>query len=217
MNEEIPDKGSLKMDNTTSQKDREGLLDAVRRMASLAEFYDPNILKHIERIRGYSLIVARSIGMSEEEAEVIAYACQLHDIGMVGVPEEIINKTGGLADEDWAIIKKHPEMGAEILDGSPVDILQIGKVISLTHHERWDGSGYPQGLKGEGIPVGGRICGLVDVFDTVTTKRAYKNEVSVDVALHLVQESSGTFFDPELVEAFSKNFEEILKIRWSHI
>ena len=196
----------------TEVADRE-LLDVIRRMAYLAEFRKPNVSNHLERIRGYSHVIARGFGLSAEEVLVISYASQLHDVGLIGVPEAVISKSGELTSYEWELIKHHPVTGAEILRGSPSVIMQAGETIALTHHERWDGSGYPNGLRCENIPLSGRICALADVFDALTTKRAYKTEVGVEDALTLIQEASGQLFDPSLVKIFRDNFVDILKTK----
>jgi putative two-component system response regulator len=195
----------------------QNLNDISRRMACLAEFYKPGIEKHIDRIRGYSYIIAQGVGLPDDDAEIISLASQLHDVGMVGIPKNVIKKTGELTYDEWELIKKHPEIGAEVLNGASSPILQLGEVIALSHHERWDGSGYPKRLTEENIPLAGRVCGLADVFDAITTERAYGDQVSAENALELIVESGGLFFDPKLVKAFSDNFSEILKVRQENI
>jgi len=196
----------------TEVADRE-LLDVIRRMAYLAEFRKANVSNHLERIRGYCHVIARGFGLAAEEVLVISYATQLHDVGLIGVPDAVIAKSGELTSYEWELIKHHPVTGAEILKGSPSVIMQAGETIALTHHERWDGSGYPNGLRGENIPLSGRICALADVFDALTTKRVYKAEIGIEDALALIQEASGQLFDPSLVEVFSDNFVDILKTK----
>lgn len=196
----------------TEVADRE-LLDVIRRMAYLAEFRKANISNHLERIRGYCHVIARGYGLSPEEVLVISYASQLHDIGLIAVPEAVLEKSGELTSYEWELMKKHPKTGAEILKGSVSVIMQAGETIALTHHERWDGSGYPNGLRGEEIPLSGRICALADVFDALTTKRAYKTKVDVQDALALIQDSAGQLFDPGLVQVFSDNFTDILRTK----
>lgn len=192
-------------------------LDFTRRMATMAEYRKTGIKQHLERIKGYCLVIARAVDLSPAEVEIIAYASQLHDIGTIGIPEAITIKTGDLADYEWELVKRHPIIGAEILHGSPSPLLQAGEIIALTHHERWDGSGYPYGVKGEEIPLSGRICALADVFDALTTPRSYKQEISADAALQLITDSSGQLFDPYLVDAFEDNFREIVKVRQTHL
>ena len=188
-------------------------LDVVRRFAALAQFRDRNIRNHLERIRGYSLVISKGYGLSLQEANTICYASQLHDIGEIGIPDSILSKSGELTTYEWEILKRHTVIGADILKGSLSVILQAGEIIALTHHERWNGSGYPQGLKGEDIPLSGRVCAIADVFDALTTKRSYKDIISVEEAVNLLQETRGELLDPELVDVFVENLDEIRKIR----
>lgn len=192
---------------------REDLLDVIRRFAHVAEYRKANNLSHLDRIREYCLVLATGLEFSPQEARIISYASQLHDVGEIDLPEQLLTRNGKLTPYEWELIKRHPVVGAEILKGSPSPILQVGARIALTHHERWDGSGYPQGLIGEEIPVAGRICAVADVFDALTTRRAYKDELPVEQALHLIQEASGQFFDPQVVKVLTEHFEEILEIR----
>jgi putative two-component system response regulator len=188
------------------------VIDAIRRMAHMAEYRDANIFDHIERVRGYAYIIARGHALSAQEAEIISYACQLHDIGKVGLPDSVAFKTDNLSPYDWETMRQHTWIGSNILKDSPSVIFQAGSVVTLTHHERWDGSGYPQNLGGEDIPVSGRICALVDVFDALTTKRAYKKEIPVWDAFQLIRESAGKLFDPALVAIFLENADEVVRV-----
>lgn len=197
----------------TTEITNKELLDIVQRMALVAEYRGGNTRSHLVRIRDYCKVIARGLGLSSYEVELIGNASQLHDVGQVGVPEVILSKSGELSVFDWEQVKRHPAIGADILSGSPSQILQVGATIALSHHERWDGSGYPQGLRGEEIPLSGRICAVADVFDALTTKRPYKREVPVDDALELINDASGELFDPQVVAAFDENFDQILDIR----
>ena len=188
-------------------------LDAIRRMAYIAEYRKANTLSHIERIRGYCFVIANRLGLSLNEAKIISYASQLHDIGEIVLIDSLLSKNGKLTPYEWELVKRHPTVGAEILGGSSSPIMKAGEIIALTHHERWDGSGYPQGLREEGIPLGGRICTLADVFDALTSKRSYKEEIPPEQALQLIQDSSGQLFDPTLVKVFTNHFDEIIEIR----
>lgn len=189
------------------------LLDVIRRMAHVAEYRKPDILSHLDRIRGYCEVIASGLGFDPIETQVIAIASMLHDIGEVELAESVSIRNGQLTPYEWELVKRHPILGADLLRGSNSPVLQMGELIALTHHERWNGSGYPRGLKGEEIPAGGRICALADVFDALTTRRPYKTEVPVEKALLLVQETSGEFFEPQVVEVFGDHFGEILNIR----
>jgi putative two-component system response regulator len=191
----------------------EEIIDVVQRMAFLAEYRKANISSHLKRIKGYCFVLATGMGLSSTDARIIAYASQLHDIGEIELPDSLVSKSGQFTPYEWEQIKRHPFTGANILRGAPSVILQMAEVIALTHHERWDGSGYPRGLKGEEIPLGGRICGLADVFDALTTKRPYKAEIAVNDALKMIQEASGKYFDPVLVDLLAENFDRIIEIR----
>ena len=204
----------LKTTPTTINKET---LDLVRRMALMAQFREPGVENHLERVRGYCYVIAHGLGLSTTEVELIAYASQLHDIGYVGVPDAVLAKSGQLTAYEWELVKRHPAIGAEMLSGSPSPLLQAGELIALSHHERWDGSGYPRALGGEKIPLGGRICAVADVFDALTTKRPYKDEIPVQEALQLIMDESGQLFDPRVVKAFCDGFDEILRVRQLNI
>jgi cyclic di-GMP phosphodiesterase len=205
------------MSKLVTEVTNKDLLDVVRRMAVLAEFGEPGIQHHLERIRGYCYVLARGMDFEMQDAEVLSYASMLHDIGEIGIPDVLLTKAGKLSPYEMEQVKRHPIIGAEILRGSPSVVLQMGETIALTHHERWDGSGYPYGIKGEEVPVPGRICALADIFDALTTRRPYKDEIPVAEAYELIVDNSGVLFDPALVGAFSENFDEIVKFRQMNI
>jgi putative two-component system response regulator len=205
----------MKMYNVPS-KDKEKL-DVVYRMARMAEYREGDITDHLGRIRGYCYVLASGLGVSQPEAEAISYASMLHDIGKSALPDAILLKRGDLTPYEWEYMTRHTVLGAEILRGSTSAVLQAGEIIALTHHERWDGSGYPKGLRGEDIPLSGRICALADVFDALTTPRAYKKEMPVPLAEELIRDASGQLFDPQLVRIFIKEIDSITKIRNSHL
>lgn len=189
------------------------MVDVIKRMAITAEYREPQIRNHLERIRGYCGVIARGLELSLQEIDIISNASVLHDIGKVGLPERVAFKTDKLGAYEIELSKQHTIIGAEIMRGSTSVYLRAGEYIALTHHERWDGSGYPRGLSKEDIPVSGRIVAIADVFDALTTKRSYKNEIPVEDALRLLQNSSGQLFDPEIVNVFTDNFNEILRVR----
>jgi putative two-component system response regulator len=193
------------------------MIDTARRMAILAEFRDPTIADHVDRIRGFCRVIARGAGLSPQEVDLISAAAMLHDLGKAGVPFEVLQKSDRLTAEEWEIIKQHTLAGAELLTGSPSIVMQTAEIIALTHHERWDGSGYPHGLKGEAIPLSGRICAVADVFDALTTRRPYKPEMPVDDALALIRSAGGSLFDPQLVRIFVENFDELLRVRSQYL
>jgi putative two-component system response regulator len=200
----------------SSDSGQKELLDAALRMAYIAEYREGNNLNHLERMRGYAQVLARGLGFNNREVQIIASGCQLHDIGKVGIPEALLLKTGDFTAKEWEVIKRHTIVGADILKGAVSPFLQAGESVALTHHERWDGSGYPNGIKGEDIPVGGRVCAVADVFDALTTPRLYKQEISVDDARRLIIDAGGHLFDPKVVEVFNDDFDEIIKIRKGH-
>ncbi len=196
--------------------DRE-TLDIFRRMAIVAEYQNPDIKNHLERIKGFTYILAKNMDISLPNAEGLGIASMLHDIGKVGLPPEISQNSDKFSAKDYETVKKHVIIGADILNGSPSSMVQTAQTITLTHHERWNGSGYPDGLRGTEIPLGGRIVAVADVFDALTTFRSYKTPVDVNKALALIRDSAGTLFDPEVVGVFASRFSDILNLRQNFI
>jgi putative two-component system response regulator len=184
--------------------------EAIRRLAHAAEFRDPTTGAHLNRVSRTCGLLAEHCGLGRTRAELIRIASPMHDIGKIGVPEEILRKPGKLTEAEMDEIRKHPVMGSEILAGSDSELLQIGGVIALTHHERWDGTGYPYGLKDDAIPIEGRIVALADVFDALTSERPYKAAFSVDHALALMLDERGRHFDPELLDVFLTVVDELV-------
>jgi putative two-component system response regulator len=179
------------------------------RMAYLSEIKEWDNRPHIERIRRICYILASGLNLPLQEIEIIAIASQLHDTGKINIPEELVKKTGRYDTFEWGIIEKHTVDGAKILSGSSSPVLQTAEEIALSHHEKWDGTGYPRGLRGQEAPLVGRICALADIFDALTTPRSYKQPMSYNEALKLITESRGKLFDPELVDIFIKKSEDI--------
>jgi putative two-component system response regulator len=152
--------------------------------------------------------------LTEKEIENLAYASPMHDIGKIGIPDRILLKPGKLDEDEWVIMRQHTVFGAKILEGSDIEFIKLGEEIALSHHEKWDGSGYPCHLKGEEIPLAGRIVAIADVFDATTSHRPYRKEpFSVEESLAMIQESVGSHFDPEVAKAFFSARDEILKIK----
>jgi response regulator RpfG family c-di-GMP phosphodiesterase len=191
------------------------LLDAVWRMAYIAEYREGGNLTHLERIKGYTQLLGRGLGLTQSEVQIISTACQLHDLGKVGLPEGLLLQQGQYTEAELNKIKRHTTIGAEILSNSPSALLQAGETIALNHHERWDGSGYPNGISGEQIPLSARLCAIADVFDALTTPRPYKKEISVEDALRLITGASGSLFDPQIVQVFNEEYQNILKVKKS--
>jgi len=196
-----------------SRSDMNDITDLIQRMAGMAENHDPAVKGHLARLSGYVATLALGYGLSMADVEMTALAAQLHDIGKIGLPESLRTARGKLSEAELELNKKHTRMGADLLKESKNPIIQIGAAICLSHHERWDGSGYPQGLSGEKIPLSARLTGLADVFDALTTPRPYKDEVSLSEARRLITESSGELFQPELVNIFNENFDEFQRLR----
>ena len=171
----------------------------------------------VMRISQYAKLVALAAGMKPEIAELMHKASPLHDIGKIGVPSEVLRKPGKLSAPDLERVRRHPELGAEIIGEHQDPVLQLARTLALTHHERWDGSGYPKNLKGNDIPWPGRVMALVDAFEAMTTTQFYRQKpFSIDEAAKAVQEGFGKQFDPGLAEAFDKALPQMKKVRETH-
>ena len=177
-------------------------LEVVRRLARAAEWRDEDTGEHVERIGLLAEHLARAAGLSESEAETLRHAAVLHDVGKIGVPDRVLLKPGRLDEEEWRIMRTHAEIGSSMLSGSPSPLVQLGEEVARTHHERWDGSGYPAGLRGEEIPLAGRIVAICDVFDALRSRRPYKAPWTLDEALAEIAAQRGRHFDPALVDLF---------------
>ncbi|TGL04106.1 response regulator [Leptospira bouyouniensis] len=188
-------------------------LQIIQRLGMASEYKDNETGMHVIRMSHYSKTLALAIGYSEESADEILNAAPMHDVGKIGIPDSIIQKPGKLTEEEWQIMKRHPEIGAEIIGDHHSSLLRLAKSIALTHHEKFDGTGYPYQLKGENIPIEGRIIAIADVFDALTTVRPYKKAWEVEEALGYLQKESGTHFDPKLVKEFFKVIPKILEIK----
>ncbi len=188
--------------NAFAQQLRESQLELIQRLAQAVDTRDTETGEHIQRIGRLSQQLALQVGWSAEEAEILRHASAMHDIGKIGIPDRILLKPGKLDPEEWDVIKAHTTNGAQILADSSNPLVRMARDIAMSHHERWDGSGYPAGLKGEEIPVAARICAVVDVYDALLAKRSYKEAWTAEQALAEIRQGSGTHFDPKLVEAF---------------
>lgn len=192
---------------------RETQLDVVRRLATAAEFRDNETGQHILRMSVIAHLIALEAGLSEKAAADIRDAAPLHDIGKIGIPDAILLKPGKLDPEQWEIMKRHSEIGGQILEGAISPQVALAREIALTHHEKWDGTGYPHGLAGEAIPIAGRVVAIADVFDALTAERPYKKPWPVEEAVKFITENAGKHFDPALVEAFRRELPAILELR----
>ena len=188
-------------------------LDTICRLSRAAEFKDEDTGTHILRMSRYSAAVARRIGLNAHVVESIVYSAPMHDIGKIGTPDRILLKPGKLDADEWKIMKQHTINGGKILEGSGKGFVKLGEIIALTHHEKWDGSGYPNGLHGKEIPLVGRIVAISDVFDALTTRRPYKEPFSLEKSYRIIREGSGSHFDPAVVDAFFAAEREILAIK----
>ncbi|TAN70264.1 MAG: response regulator [Methylobacter sp.] len=188
-------------------------LQVVQRLGRAAEYRDNETGNHILRMSHISALLAKAIGWNKADCELMLHASPMHDIGKIGIPDNILLKPGKFEPEEWEIMKTHAVIGANILEGDDSELMRCAAEIALTHHEKWDGSGYPYGLSCEAIPLTGRIAALADVFDALTSVRPYKKAWTIESAVGLIKDSSGTHFDPGLVVVFLEQLPEILKIR----
>jgi putative two-component system response regulator len=182
-------------------------------LAKAAEYRDPETGAHIIRMAHYSRHIARVLGLSMEQQELLLEAAPMHDIGKVGTPDLILLKPGKLTPDEFSIMKQHAVIGYEVLNAASSQMLKVAAEIARTHHEKYDGSGYPRGLKGDDIPLFGRIVAVADVFDALTSERPYKKAWSIEQATQLIREGAGAHFDPTCVEAFLTDFDDVLAIK----
>jgi putative two-component system response regulator len=184
--------------------------EALSCLACAAEFRDPETYEHLLRMSHYSESIARRLGLPASECELILQAARLHDVGKIAMPDHILLKPGALTEEEQRIMKSHTVLGHQMLSASASPILRAGAQIALSHHERFDGSGYPAGLAGDAIPLHSRIVAVADVFDALTSMRSYKETWRVDRAARYIYETSGSQFDPACVGAFFDGWAEVL-------
>ena len=199
-----------------TQELHDSRLEIIRRLGRAAEFRDNETGLHIIRMSKYSELLGRCAGMSDGEAELLLQASPMHDIGKIGIPDQILLKPGKLNAEEWETMKQHAQIGADLLDGSSAPLLVVAREIALTHHEKWDGSGYPHALRGESIPLVGRIVAVADVFDALTSERPYKAAWPIPKAIELLQAERDRHFDRRLVDLFIANLDAVLAIRERH-
>ncbi|MEW5787551.1 MAG: two-component system response regulator [Pseudomonadota bacterium] len=188
-------------------------LQVIHRLGRAAEYRDYDTSLHVIRMSHYAYSLAQAVGMNQDEAELLLNAAPMHDVGKIGVPDGILCKPGPLTPEEWVTMRRHCEFGAAIIGDYAHPLFQLSHTVALTHHEKWNGEGYPRGLKGEDIPLAGRIVALADVFDALTSVRPYKPAWSVEAAVEWITSQSGKQFDPRLVEAFVKILPEILEFK----
>ncbi|WP_374490598.1 HD domain-containing phosphohydrolase [Zoogloea sp.] len=187
--------------------------ETITRLARAAEFRDPETGAHILRVSHYSRLIAEALGMDQAFCDRLLTAAPMHDVGKVGTPDHILLKPGRLTPEEMDIVRRHAQIGHDILAGSSSPMIQMAAEIALNHHEKFDGSGYPKGTRGQEIPLVGRIVAVADVFDALTSARPYKEAWDLDRAVALLHEGRGTHFDPDCLDAFFSRWEDVLLIR----
>jgi len=196
---------------------RQSRLELVQRLGRAAEYKDTETGYHVVRMSHYAAVLARAIGKDEAWVGDLLAAAPMHDIGKIGIPDHILSKPGKLTPEEWEVMQRHPAIGAEII-GEHVDpMLAMARQAALTHHEKWDGSGYPAGLAGEAIPLEGRVVAVADVFDALTSVRPYKRPWTNEEAADLIKSEAGRHFDPKIVEAFLRCMPEILAVQQRYV
>ena len=186
--------------------------ETLRVLSRTAEYKDEETANHVKRVSGYTVLIAKHLKLSDQEQDILYFAAPLHDIGKVGTPDHILLKPGRLEDDEMEIMRQHAMIGANILEDATSPYLQAGHIIALSHHEKYDGSGYPKGLKGEEIPLYGRIVAIADVFDALTSRRPYKKAWSFEEAVDFLKQNSGGHFDPMLIKIFLANTAEAYTI-----
>lgn len=188
-------------------------VETIHYLSAAAEYKDEDTAAHIIRMAAYSKLLAEKIGLDKNTVELIHTSSPMHDIGKIGIPDCILLKPGKLDAEEWDNMKTHAAIGNNLLSLGNSEYMQMGAVIALNHHEKWDGSGYPCGLAGDEIPLPGRICAVADVFDALTSKRPYKEAFSVEKSVSIMKEGRGTHFDPQILDLFLDNLDEIIAIK----
>jgi len=207
------------VNNMTSEL-RNSYIDTILRLTRIAEYKDENTAAHIQRAGFFSSLMANKLGWQEEQTFTIYYAAPMHDIGKVAIPSEILLKAGKLSNEEFGLMKTHTTIGAHILSGSSSRILQMAELIAISHHERWDGTGYPKGLKGAEIPIEGRIYNICDQYDALRGTRPYKPAFSHEEAVKVITEGDGrtmpSHFDPLILEVFKQSADEFNEVFEAH-
>jgi response regulator RpfG family c-di-GMP phosphodiesterase len=187
--------------------------EVVFTMGAIGETRSKETGLHVKRVAEYSYLLAKLYGLSEDEASILKQASPMHDIGKVGIPDDILNKPGKLTNDEFDIMKTHASLGYEMLKYSNKEILKAASIVAYEHHEKWDGTGYPRGLKGEDIHIFGRITAIADVFDALGHDRVYKKAWELDKIIEMFKENSGKHFDPQLMDIFLSNMDKVLKIK----
>jgi putative two-component system response regulator len=198
---------------TAHQELQDAYRDTIFRLVLASEYKDKDTGSHISRMSRYSTLLARHMKLSQAEIDNISYAAPMHDVGKIGIPDSIILKNGMLSDNEFSIVKSHTTIGAVILENARGSVLQTAQDIALSHHERWDGRGYPNGRRHDAIPLSARIVAITDTFDALTSQRPYKSPYPIDISCDIIREERGRHFDPALVDIFLDNIEDFLTIK----
>ncbi|HAC71390.1 MAG TPA: response regulator receiver protein, partial [Arcobacter skirrowii] len=204
---------AVREDITANKEIEELQKEIIFTMGSIAEFRSQETGEHIKRVAKYSKVLATAYGLCEDEVDMLELASPMHDIGKIAIPDAILNKPAKLTNEEFEIIKTHAQKGYDMLHISNRPLFKVASQIALTHHEKYDGTGYPNSLKGEDIPIFGRITALADVFDAIGSDRCYKKAWEMEKVLEFIKEQRGKHFDPKLVDIFFENLDDILKIK----
>jgi putative two-component system response regulator len=186
--------------------------EIIRRLAKAAEFRDDDTGAHVERVSRYAEVIASAMGRSESDCQLLRLAATMHDVGKIGVPDEILRTPGGLTEDERQVMERHAEIGAQILHGSSIELIQLAEVIARSHHEWWNGEGYPDKLKGESIPRDARIVGVADALDAMTSSRLYRPTLNLNEAFDEIKGMSGRQFDPAVVKASLSVVERLREI-----
>ena len=188
-------------------------LQVIHQLGRAAEFKDDDTGTHVIRMSHYSRLLAEAAGLSSDRVELLFKASPMHDIGKLGIPDAILKKPGKLTDEEFAEMQKHPAIGAGIIGTQKSELLECARIVALTHHEKWNGRGYPRQRAGEDIPIEGRIVAIADVFDALTSERPYKAAWTVEKTIEVMQKDAGTHFDPNLMPLFIERLPEVLAVK----
>lgn len=188
-------------------------LQIVECLGRAAEYKDDDTGQHVSRMSRYAQVLAKAAGFTDEAAELLLNAVPMHDVGKIGIPDAVLLKPDKLTADEWNIMRQHVEIGVKIIGDDPAELFKLARSVASYHHEKWDGSGYPHGLKGTQIPIEARITAIADVFDALTNKRPYKAAWSIADTLDYMQSQSGKHFDPDLIKLFVENKETILQIK----
>lgn len=186
--------------------------EIIHRLSCAAEHRDYETGHHVLRVAHYARILAKRHGLGERAVEIIFTTAPMHDVGKIGISDQLLRKAGALTASEWAIMRTHCRIGANIIGDHDDELLRNAQIIALTHHERWDGTGYPNGLKGEDIPISGRIVAIADVFDALLSERPYKSAFTLEEALTYMEHGDGTHFDPALMVTFRRCLPELLEV-----